>query len=752
MRLPLEDDYGTPSAAAMRRSHLLDDDYDDTPVHDDDSSSVSSSGDDFGGGVGGGARRSLVAAGDDDSEQSDLNISMLSLSSSSIPPKRNSNVMTREEELSILKEIKNDAHKLLPAVPSVLPGFVDKSARAAPQILVAERLVDRFGDAGLPPPLSIYKVVRSRRPSARSRIATADERHSLTVSARAPAEPDDISMPYDGPSTALLSMLEQPLVPSHQPIEALLTTARGVFDAERGLREEHERIERALRNDVGADGDAKDPRISGKLRESSMRVLDRGTLGRSGGGAAAGGGGAGGGAGGAGGGAGIGSSAGGGGAGGGGGGGGLMSSAESVGGSERARLAAVRGALGGGGGGDVGDDAAGDEAPKKDKWGFEISDKGEDSTGPSTPSGGLRSAVITSQRESARAEKWVSMLSNWDLCERKGLVRQRFRKGLPDQLRGMMWKRICRADELKRSHPNLFEELLVQDSPHEGQIARDITRTFTSHSMFREKGGVGQKRLFNVLKAFSVFNPEVGYCQGMGYLSATLMIYMSDEDTFACLVALCQQFGMAGLFKPGFPLLLEYFFVHERLLAKHVPRLAAHFEHEMIVAGLYATHWYTTLFSYTLPFRYVVRIMDLFLVDGFKMIFRVAITLLKLHRNELQGQSFDVIVAKMKALNSLDIDTDAFIEQVLECKITDKDIEKASQLYAAQQVPPQALATQTPPQSPQQQQHQQAAAAAAAIECRGSSRRRSSSSSRRARSTRDNRITPLCKRKQVCDV
>jgi hypothetical protein len=43
------------------------------------------------------------------------------------------------------------------------------------------------------------------------------------------------------------------------------------------------------------------------------------------------------------------------------------------------------------------------------------------------------------------------------------------------------------------------EELLVQDSPHEAQIARDITRTFTSHSMFREKGGVGQRRLFNVV-------------------------------------------------------------------------------------------------------------------------------------------------------------------------------------------------------------------------------------------------------------
>jgi TBC1 domain family member 10 len=177
-----------------------------------------------------------------------------------------------------------------------------------------------------------------------------------------------------------------------------------------------------------------------------------------------------------------------------------------------------------------------------------------------------------------------------------------------------------------------------------------------------------------------------GNCQGMGFLSATLMIYMSDEDTFACLVALCQQFGMAGLFKPGFPLLHEFFYVHERLLAKHLPRVAAHFEQEMVVAGLYATHWYSTLFSYTLPFRYVVRIMDLFLVDGFKMIFRVAITLLRLHRNDLVGASFDVIVTKIKALNSLDIDVDEFVEQVIDSKITEKEIAKLSaQFHASQQ-------------------------------------------------------------------
>jgi hypothetical protein len=104
----------------------------------------------------------------------------------------------------------------------------------------------------------------------------------------------------------------------------------------------------------------------------------------------------------------------------------------------------------------------------------------------------------------------------------------------------------------------------------------------------------------------------------------------------------------------------------------------------MIVAGLYATHWYSTLFSYTLPFRFVVRIMDIFLCERFKFIFRAAITLLKMHSNELIGKSFDVIVTKLKNFNRLDVDVDLFIDQALNCKITDKDIAKLRKEYAAQ--------------------------------------------------------------------
>lgn len=61
-------------------------------------------------------------------------------------------------------------------------------------------------------------------------------------------------------------------------------------------------------------------------------------------------------------------------------------------------------------------------------------------------------------------------------------------------------------------------------SPHERAIRRDLNRTFPEHSFFKERDGVGQESLFNVLKAYSVHDKEVGYCQGSPFMVGLLLM------------------------------------------------------------------------------------------------------------------------------------------------------------------------------------------------------------------------------------
>ena len=41
-----------------------------------------------------------------------------------------------------------------------------------------------------------------------------------------------------------------------------------------------------------------------------------------------------------------------------------------------------------------------------------------------------------------------------------------------------------------------------------------------------------QQQLFHVLAAYSMYNTEVGYCQGMSQIAALLLMYMNEEDAF----------------------------------------------------------------------------------------------------------------------------------------------------------------------------------------------------------------------------
>lgn len=73
----------------------------------------------------------------------------------------------------------------------------------------------------------------------------------------------------------------------------------------------------------------------------------------------------------------------------------------------------------------------------------------------------------------------------------------------------------------------VYSQLMKQNSPHEKQIVRDLNRTFPSHEYFKTGSGVGQGNLMNVVKAYSLYDEEVGYCQGMAFVVGPLLLNVS---------------------------------------------------------------------------------------------------------------------------------------------------------------------------------------------------------------------------------
>lgn len=61
-------------------------------------------------------------------------------------------------------------------------------------------------------------------------------------------------------------------------------------------------------------------------------------------------------------------------------------------------------------------------------------------------------------------------------------------------------------------------------------ILRDIHRTFPAHDYFKESNGVGQEALYKISKAYSLYDEEVSYCQGLSFLAAALLLHVSNDD------------------------------------------------------------------------------------------------------------------------------------------------------------------------------------------------------------------------------
>ncbi|KAF8444618.1 rab-GTPase-TBC domain-containing protein [Boletus edulis BED1] len=221
-------------------------------------------------------------------------------------------------------------------------------------------------------------------------------------------------------------------------------------------------------------------------------------------------------------------------------------------------------------------------------------------------------------------------------------------KGVPDTLRGMVWQLMAASKDTELE--NSYLTLLKESSQHEKAIARDLGRTFPQHQFFKDGQSIGQENLFNVLKAYSLYDPQVGYCQGLSFVVAVLLLNMPDEQAFCLLVRLMYSYDLRGHFLPEMPKLQLRLvsFQFDRLIEELLPVLHLHFLRQGIKSSMFCSQWFLTLFSYRFPLDIVFRIYDNCLANGIEAIFAFSIVLLQKNEDVLLTLKFDEILTFLK--------------------------------------------------------------------------------------------------------
>ncbi|KAM3755404.1 hypothetical protein ACB098_02G037200 [Castanea mollissima] len=257
------------------------------------------------------------------------------------------------------------------------------------------------------------------------------------------------------------------------------------------------------------------------------------------------------------------------------------------------------------------------------------------------------------EREERRVRKWRKMIgvggSDWTYYVKRKphVVKRRIRKGIPDCLRGLIWQLISGSRDLSLMNPGVYE-----------------------------RHGPGQRSLYNVLKAYSVFDREVGYVQGMGFLAGLLLLYMSEEDAFWLLVALLKgavHAPMEGLYLVGLPLVQQYLFQFDNLVREYLPKLGEHFTQGMINPSMYASQWFITVFSYSFPFHLALRIWDVFLYE-------VGLAILKYCHDDLIKLPFEKLIYALRNFPEDAMNPDTLLPMAYSIKVS-KRLEELKQDY-----------------------------------------------------------------------
>ncbi|XP_075608439.1 TBC1 domain family member 1 isoform X2 [Balearica regulorum gibbericeps] len=259
-------------------------------------------------------------------------------------------------------------------------------------------------------------------------------------------------------------------------------------------------------------------------------------------------------------------------------------------------------------------------------------------------------------------------------------------QGVPRHHRGEIWKFLAEQYHLKHQFPSKqppkdtpYKELLKQLTSQQHAILIDLGRTFPTHPYFSAQLGAGQLSLYNILKAYSLLDQEVGYCQGLSFVAGVLLLHMSEEDAFKMLKFLMFDIGLRKQYRPDMTILQIQMYQLSRLLHDYHRDLYNHLEEHEIGPSLYAAPWFLTMFASQFPLGFVARVFDMLFLQGSEAIFKVALSLLGSHKPLiLQHENLETIVDFIKStLPNLGlVQMEKTISQVFEM-----DIAKQLQAY-----------------------------------------------------------------------
>ncbi|XP_073704687.1 ecotropic viral integration site 5 protein homolog [Garra rufa] len=278
---------------------------------------------------------------------------------------------------------------------------------------------------------------------------------------------------------------------------------------------------------------------------------------------------------------------------------------------------------------------------------------------------------------------WDNLIKEWDDWRKRKVeqIKVLIRRGVPAHLRPLVWQLLCDAQNVAVWQK--YSDLLKSSSPSEPLILRDLTRILTQHQLFHNKVATYQKPLFNVLKAYSILDPEIGFCQGSVFIVGLLLTQIAEEEAFYIFVRLMKDFRMRDLYRSNMVELSCCIYQFEAMIKDHLPELHSHFQTQGFHTSMFSSSWFLNILLSSLPARAAIRIFDIFMCEGLEIVFRVGLAILHMKQTELMKLDVEGMINCLQNLESWDSDPDGMIKAAYEIKYNPSKMKQLRQEYVS---------------------------------------------------------------------
>lgn len=213
------------------------------------------------------------------------------------------------------------------------------------------------------------------------------------------------------------------------------------------------------------------------------------------------------------------------------------------------------------------------------------------------------------------------------------------RKGIPTEYRALAWMTLTNADSKLKTSPNLFRELLAKslDPAVEEAIRLDLHRTFPDNIHFRnsDDSQMLQTSLYNILKCNALKNPQVGYCQGLNFVTGLLLLIVKNEEQIFWLMQVLITEILPDFYNQNMKALKAEQELLGQIVKWKLPEVHNHLHTLGVPWALIGTKWFICMYADVMPIETVLRIWDCVFYEGSKILQRVAITLISLNKDRI---------------------------------------------------------------------------------------------------------------------